>query len=287
MPVILTIGHPALSAPMKLADLKTKAIGGARYLWLATKAMGLNMSVLYLVTRLWRVNWALNGFLHSIEDAKKRAQVACQDDAQLAFERILGSIPISSLGLQPVIVQALEWDDVHTLRGLGDRLHSLESIPNIGPMRARTIEKAYQRRLEKAALQSCHTIVMIGEIRNYFGFRDSVMVTKGYLAGQIERLKLRADDYYAEIDTYCGDAEYRLKTSLIKDTLWNDAEACFDVVREALARAESGQANVNLMSMNDRKFQSMAAEELSEITFKLSYGFFNQIKVKAGQIISS
>lgn len=40
------------------------------------------------------------------------------------------------------------------------------------------------------------------------------------------------------------------------------------------------------MDRKDRAFQAIAAKLLGEITFKLSYGFFRQIVVREGKIIS-
>ncbi len=272
---------------MNFTDGKTKLISACRLSWLAAKAFGLNMSVLYLQFRLWRAKHALKGFLAAIEKSRKRMHGTCQNDAMVSFERTLGEIPVDSLGLQPVIVQALEWDGIHTLKGLGGRVHSLESIPNIGPMRAQMIERAFERRLEKVALQACHTMVMIEQVRNFFGFRDSVMSSWIRAQEQLKQLDIRADDYYADIDYYQHYEGYRLEVFEQKERLWEDAKRYMEEMAAAIRRAKSGLATVKLMSTGDRGLQSMVVSELNGITFTFTLGFFKQIKVKAGRIIGA
>lgn len=271
---------------MSTAD-EPKKIGRAwTQLKLAYRATALNMTVLYLQFRLWIAKFELNGFDSAIEMALERTHEACQKDASLAFERILGEIPVDSLGLQPVIVQALHGDDILTLKGLGRRLYDLQSIPNIGPMRAQMIEKAYARRLEKAALQSCHTILMIEEVRHYVAFRDSVTSTKAKHDVRLQELRDRAASYYAEIGDYLETTDYRNEAFRTAKHLSLDTEQFLQEISEAIKMAKHGQAYVMLMDRRDRAFQAVAAKLLGEITFKLSYGFFRQIVVRDGKIIS-
>jgi len=272
---------------MKLSDLRPTLNSIGRHLRLMTKAMALNMSVYSLEFRLWRAKLELSGFMKAIGTSKERMHIACQRDAIVAFERILGEIPIDSLGLQPNIVQSLKWDDIHDLKKLGDKLWSLQSIPNIGPMREQLIEKAYARRLEKAAIESCHTLVMVEEIRNHIAFRDAMHAIKEKFGGRLQSIRAHADDYYADSGNYCDDAGYRDAVWKEKEQLWSDAGSFLKDMRAELSRAHAGQATVVLMPIYDRTFQSMAAAELLQITFTLSYGFFKSYQVKAGRIISS
>lgn len=271
---------------MSLADIRTKIGQVWTVLNLTSKATALNMKVLYLQFRLWRANSALDGFDTAIQDAMDRMHEACQRDASLAFERILDEISVDSLGLQPVIVQALHWDDVHTLKGVGKRLYDLESIPNIGPMRSQMIEKAYARRLDKAALQACHTILMIEEVRTYLAFKDSVTATMQQYDDRLQQLRARAGAYYAEIGDYLDTPDYRKEAYKTASHLTLDVNQFMQEMSEAIKTAKKGQATVVLMDRNGREFQSMAAEILGEITFKLSYGHFRQIEVQDGEIVN-
>ena len=49
--------------------------------------------------------------------------------------------------------------------------------------------------------------------------------------------------------------------------------------------SKNGKKPVVLMPNRDRTFQSMAASELSEITFTLSCGFFQSYRIKAGKVL--
>lgn len=269
---------------MSTADIRMKLGRTWTQLKLACRATALNMTVLYLQFRLWIANFELNGFDSAIEMALERTHEACQKDASLAFERILGESPVDSLGLQPVIVQALHGDDILTLKGLGRRLYDLQSIPNIGPMRAQMIERAYARRLDKAALQSCHTILMIEEIRHYVAFRDSVTATKAKKDVRLQELRDRAATYYAEIGDYLETPDYRNEAYKTAKHLSLDAEQFLQEISEAIKKAKHGQAYVVLMDSKDRAFHAIAAKLLGEMTFKLSYGFFRQIVVRDGKI---
>lgn len=287
MPLVPIVDHPAPSAPMKLADLKATLNSIGRHLRLMSKAMALNMSVYYLEFRLWLTKLELKGFTKAIGTAKERMHIACQRDAKAAFERILGDIPIDSLGLQPNIVQSLHWAEIHDLKELGDKLWSLQSIPNIGPMREQLIEKAYARRLEKAAIESCHTLVIIEEIRNHIAFRDAMHTLMDKFGARLETIRAQADDYYADSGDFCDDASYRDIVWKDKERLWADAKAFGEALKAELKKAYAGQATVVLMPIQDRSFQSMAAAELTQITFTLSYGFFKSYQVKSGRIVEN
>ena len=286
MPLVLIVDSSAPSAPMKLADLKSKLSSIGRHLRLMSKATTLNMSVYYLELRLWLIKQELKGFTQAIGKAKERMHIACKKDAQAAFERTLGNIPINSLGLQPNIVQSLHWAGIHNLKELGDRLWSLQSIPNIGPMREQLIKKAYARQLEKAAIESCHTLIIIEEIRNHIAFRDAMHTIKDKFGARLEAIRTQADEYYADSGNYCDDASYRDIVWKEKERLWADAKAFVAISRAELNKAYAGQATVVRMPIKDCSFQSMAAAELTQITFTLSYGFFNSYQVKSGRVVS-
>jgi hypothetical protein len=152
-------------------------------------------------------------------------------------------------------------------------------------MREQLIEKAYSRRLEKAAVESCHTIVITEEIRYHIAFRDAMHAIKEKFELRREAIRSRADDYYAVSDDYCDDEGYREEANSSKVRLWAEADAFLADMRTELKKAEAGQATVVLMPNRDRTFQSMAASELSEITFTLSCGFFQSYRIKAGKVL--
>jgi hypothetical protein len=270
---------------MKLADDRPSLKSLGRHLSLMAKAMSLKVSVYSLKFRIWLAKLELEGFLEAIGASKERMHNACQRDAALAFERMLGETPIDSLGLQPNIVKSLQWADIHNLKELGMKLWSLQSIPNIGTMREKQIEKAYARRLERAAIESCHTFVISQEIRNHIAFRDAMHNIKANFGARLETIRAGADGYYVDSDYYCNDAGYREAAWNEKERLWADTTAFLGVMRAKLKKARAGQATV-LMPIQDRTFQSMAADELSQITFTLTYGFFKCYQVKAGRIVS-
>ena len=271
---------------MKLANLIPTLDSIGRQLRLMSKAMALNISVYYLQFRLWLAKSELNGFMMAIWRSRERMHAACQRDAVVAFERILEETPIDSLGLQPNIVKSLQWCDIHNLKELGEKLWSLQSIPNIGTMREKQIEKAYARRLERAAIESCHTFVISQEIRNHIAFRDAMHDIKANFGARLETIRAGADDYYVDSDNYCNDAGYREAVWNEKERLWADTGAFLEVMSAELKKAHAGQATVVLMHIQDRTFQSMAAAELSQITFTLTHGFFKCYQVKAGRIVS-
>lgn len=270
---------------MKFSALRPTLNSIGRALRLTADATALNMSVLFLELRLGYAKWQLRGFLGAIGTARERMHAACRNDANVAFHRILGGIPIDSLGLQPNIVHSLEWADIRNLRELGDNRWRLQSIPNIGPMREQLIEKAYTRRLEKAAVESCHTIVIMEEIRNHIAFRNAMHAIKEKFEQRREAIRARADDYYAISDEYCEDEGYREEAKTEKERLWADADAFLSDMRAELKKAEAGQATVILMPTQDRTFQSMAAAELSQITFTLSCGFFQSYRIRSGKVL--
>lgn len=286
IPLVLIVDRSAPSAPMKLADLKATLSSIGRHLRLMSKAMVLNISVCYLELRLWLMKQELEGFTKAIGTARERMHIACKKDAQAAFERTLGNISINCLGLQPNIVQSLNWARIHSLKELGEMLWSLQSIPNIGPMREQLIKKAYARQLEKAAIESSHTLIIIEEIRNYIAFREAMHAIKDKLGARLEAIRAQADDYYADSGKYCDDASYRDIIWKEKERLWAETKAFVAVSGAELKKAYAGQATVVLMPIQDRSFQSMAAVELTQITFTLSYGFFNTYQVKSGRVVS-
>lgn len=254
---------------------------------LVREAMALKLSVLWLKFRLWRAGSKIHALHEAIGNARLHMHSACQNEASDAFVRILSQTSVESLGLKPVIVQALQSDEVYCLYELSRRLNSLETIPNIGPMRIQTIQKACKPKLEQVAVESCRTLTITEHVRRTAVFRDAVNASIAKFQDRLQALRLRLAYHDVEIGTYLRDHTYRETAAAAKNRILEDSEHLFLELRNTVDDAFQGRAIATSQTPLDKVFQAIAASEINEITFSVSYGFRSVIQVKAGMVIRS
>lgn len=257
-----------------------------RYAVLALKAEGLNVSVMFLELRLWYARRQINGMLGAIDDAQASMREACKKDADRAFESAKRQASVSSLGLSKVITNALENGGIHDLKKLDSILYNLESIPNIGPSRAEAIKRAFERSLEKAAVSSGRTLLMVELTKRHVVFRHSVTSTMARLSTAREKLRVRADEYNAIMEDYCVDGDYREESRKSKEKLWGEAKGFLQDLKACRRKAFEGQMPGPPSAITDRVMDSDSDREWRAMTFVFGVGYFKQVKICSGSIVS-
>ena len=183
----------------------------------------------------------IKALLGLIEDEEEKLQQACQKDANHAFATVKQNTSLSSLGLNRVIVNALERVKIHNLRDLAPNMYNLVAIPNIGPSRAETIKAAFEESIKVAAHKSCHTLQMVEMTRKHVIFRVSLTATVNLLLSKRDALKRQADDYYADPEMYYESSAYREELNQSKGRIINEAAYFIEEVRTIRKNALTGQ----------------------------------------------
>ncbi len=268
-----------------LQAAKEKTLSFLRLIAHALEAQWINLSVLYLELRLCYAQRQINGMHGSIEDAKERMKAACQRDAESAFEYAKHHTKVSELGLSNVIVNALSNADIHDLKDLDAIMYNLESIPNIGPSRADTIRRTYERSIIKAAIQAGRTPNMTNITRQQVLFRNSVLSTIARLSGLREPLSRRADDYNSVVADFWADAAYRQEMRDSKQALWRHAGLFLDELNACRRKARAGQMLTTQPQFVSPLVDSLAENEWREIIFTFHIRFLSQIRVRNRSVL--
>lgn len=256
-----------------------------RYGVLALKAEGLNLSVLFLELRLWYARHQIDGMRGAIDDAKASMREACKKDADRAFESAKRQARVSSLGLSKVITTALENGGIHDLEKLDSILYNLESIPNIGPSRSEAIKRAFEKSMEKAAVSSGRTLLMVELTKRHVVFRHSVTATMARLHAAREKLSIRADEYNAVIEDCCVAPAYREESRKSKERLWAEANGFLQNLKACRRKAFDGQIPGPPAEIAGQILESDADREWRAMTFVFGVGYFKQVKICSGSIV--
>ena len=184
-----------------------------------------------------------------------------------------------------MITNALENGGIHDLKKLDSILYDLESIPNIGPSRAEAIKRAFERGLEKAAVSSGRTLLMVELTKQHVVFRLSVTSAMARLSAMREKLSVRADEYNAIMDDYCVDAAYREESRKSKEKLWGEAKGFLQDLKTCRRKAFEGQMPGPPSAITDRVMDSDSDREWRAMTFVFTIGFFKQVNVRCSSVV--
>lgn len=267
---------------MTTAEPQSRIRGLFRKAALAAEATRLNASAMWLEIRLWWAKKRILWMLGAIDDARDKMHHACQRDADRALRSIKRSTPIGSIGLSKVIVSSLERAGVSDLSDLNPNVYKLESIPNIGPARSKSIIQAYHKAMKKSALEACLAPEIDERVQHFVLFRSSINATITDLCRKQEVLNAQSDDFLAEIGRYSESLEYRALTLICWKSLRQEITAFLEQVRLAREKTAQGGWVMPPDLMSEHTLNSLVYAERREITFRFDVKYLNEIEIRDG-----
>lgn len=258
----------------------------SRWVSFATEATWLNGSVMWLEIRLWWAKKRIEWMLGSIDDVRDRMRHACQREADRALRTIKRSTPIRSIGLSKVIVNSLERAGVDDLSELNPNVYKLESIPNIGPARSKSIVEAYQKAMKKVALEACLDPEIDERVLRFVLFRSSANTTIAELCSKQEALNRESDDFVADIREYAESPGYRAVMLITRQSLRQQATALFEEIRNARKKTAQGEMVLPPEIMSAQTLRSLTSNERGAITFRFDVRYARDIEIRGGRIVS-
>jgi len=262
-----------------ISDSRWTVMGLWRSLCQAATATILNVRVFHVRFRLYRARVTLRAFLKSVDEVWHVVESECVKDAQSNFEKKVRAIGVGDLGFPPSLVAALSGDDIHTLADLKDRRY-LQSIPNIGPMREKTILKACDGALEKAKLDSCNVRLMTQRLGRFVSFRESVSSVYGAYVSRLDEKMFLARAATVDVACYLRREDYRVDSRKNIEALEADAASFARRLREVGYELKRVDMASVLADLNDPHVVRAVSEQHSKITFVI-----DQTQIRGGEVI--